>query len=137
VIFISATKKLALKVDEIIERVRFKKLRKSEIFGNYKISQRRDLDISCVNASFRLELESGTVRGARISLGGVGPTTLRLITLEKLLLGEKISRELIERVKGEMAVAIRPISDARGSAEFRVKVVQNLFEKFAQEKLGL
>jgi xanthine dehydrogenase small subunit len=130
-------KKLDLQADELITHVRFKRPQPGTVLGNYKISQRRDLDISCVNASFCFEMHGETVVAARISLGGVAPTTVRLLALEKTLTGRIPSRELLTDGKKAIAQMIQPISDARGTARFRTLMAQNLFEKYLTENFKL
>jgi xanthine dehydrogenase small subunit len=130
-------KKLDLAADEIIVRVRFARPSPTAILGNYKVSQRRDLDISCVNAAFCFDIAGGVITQARISLGGVAPTTVRLPAVEKALKGKKPSRELVEGAKHAIAQSIKPISDARGSAAFRTLMAQNLFEKYCAENFSL
>ncbi|MGZ3692141.1 MAG: xanthine dehydrogenase small subunit [Pseudobdellovibrio sp.] len=130
-------KKLNLQKDEIIASVKFKIPEKSAKFANYKVSQRRDLDISTVNASFKFEIENNAVKSARISLGGVAATTLRLIDIENKVLNKKLSKEFVEETKVLLMNEIKPLSDVRGKGDYRKILVGKLFEKFAQEHLGL
>jgi len=130
-------KKLDLAADEIIARVRFSRPSPSAVLGNYKVSQRRDLDISCVNASFHFDISGDVISVARISLGGVAPTTVRLAAVEKALAGKRLSRELVAAARHAIAGAIKPISDARGSSGFRTLMAQNLFEKYCAENFSL
>ncbi len=130
-------KKLNLQKDEIITSVKFKIPEKSAKFANYKVSQRRDLDISTVNASFKFEIENNTVKSARISLGGVGATTLRLINIENKLLNKTLSTEFVTETKNLLMNEIKPLSDLRGQGDYRKLLVGKLFEKFAQEHLSL
>jgi xanthine dehydrogenase small subunit len=130
-------KKIDLKPDEVILSLNFKKPASTAVMSNYKISKRRDLDISCVNASFLFDLKEGAIVKARMSFGGVGPMTLRLEDIENFLIGKKLSAELLTEVKFKIRNSIHPISDSRGSLEFRLLMAENLFDKFATEKLGL
>jgi xanthine dehydrogenase small subunit len=130
-------KKLDLTPDEIIVRVRFRRPQAGSVFANYKVSQRRDLDISCVNASFCFTLKGGTVAAARIVLGGVAATTVRLTAVENSMLGQRPSRQVLNDGKRAIAQAIKPISDARGSSDFRTLMAQNLLEKYFVENFSL
>lgn len=130
-------KKLNLQPDEIIVAVKFKIPAKENIFENYKVSQRRDLDISTVNASFNFVIKDKKVSSSRISLGGVGATTLRMIEVENSILGHSLNEEFLIKTKKLLTDSVKPLSDVRGQAEFRKILVGNLFEKFAREQLGL
>ena len=68
-------------------------------FENYKISQRRDLDISTVNASFKFDIENNKIQSARIVYGGVGPTTIRLNQVEDQITGQDIKPSLVRGYK--------------------------------------
>jgi xanthine dehydrogenase small subunit len=130
-------KKLNLQLDEIITAVSFDVPKSDSKFENYKISQRRDLDISTVNASFKFEMQQNTVKSARIVYGGVGPTTMRLSQIEDQIRGQQIDRAWLEETKSKITQALNPLSDVRGTSEYRKVLVSNLFEKFAVEQLGL
>lgn len=82
---------------------------------------RKIMDIAVVGAGVRLTLapDADTIRDARICLGAVAPTVIRATEAERALAGQPPSEELFGRA-GELAQeAARPISDVRGSAEFR------------------
>lgn len=133
--FILDYKKMDLREDELITAIRFRLPAAGERQGLYKVSQRRDLDISCVNSSFSFQIERGKIQTAKIAYGGVGPTAMRLTHVEKFLAGRALSSDTVERAKELIAESIKPLSDVRGSSEFRTRVSQNLFEKFWQEGL--
>lgn len=126
-------RKLNLQPGEIITHLRFQKPSAGAIFKNFKISQRRDLDISCVNASFLFETKNNLITKARIVYGGVGPVTQRLLQVEQLAIGQPLDAQLISRLKNPIRAEIHPISDARGTAQFRHLLAENLLTKFLQE----
>lgn len=134
--FITGYKTFAMREDEFITHLRFKLFSgKFARFGIYKISQRRDLDISCVNSSFMFSLKSGRIAEARIALGGVGPRALRLFAVEKALAGQELNDALISKTLKLIAENIAPLSDVRGSSEYRAQMCQDLFARFAKEQL--
>jgi xanthine dehydrogenase small subunit len=136
--FITGYKKFDLTDDEFITGISFNLSEvKNAKMALYKISQRRDLDISCINASFIFKETAGTVTEAKISFGGVGPTTKRLFEVEKQIIGQKINNQLLENVKKLISDNITPISDVRGTEAYRKLMAMSLFEKFAKEQLGI
>jgi carbon-monoxide dehydrogenase medium subunit len=81
---------------------------------------RKIMDIAVVGVGVRLTLnDSGAIDDARICLGAVAPTVIRATEAEAALQGQAPSEELFERAAGLAQQAARPISDVRGSAEFR------------------
>ncbi len=135
--FIKGYKSFDLKDDEFITGIRFKLPSTStNKIALFKVSQRRDLDISCVNSSFIFKTQNKKIETAKIAYGGVGPKALRLFNVEKALEGQEINDALINKAKKLISESITPISDLRGSAEFRSKMCLDLFERFVQENLN-
>ncbi len=81
---------------------------------------RKTMDIATVGVSVKLTLaDDGSIGDAAICLGAVAPTVIRAGEAERALAGETPSDELFASA-GELAqAAASPISDVRGSAEFR------------------
>jgi xanthine dehydrogenase small subunit len=103
----------------------------------FKVSQRKDLDISCVNAGFKVRLLNGKMKEVCLAYGGVGPTVLRLKKTERYLIGKKPSREVIEEAARMIRSEVSPLSDVRGTAEYRSLLCENLFRRFSSESLGV
>jgi xanthine dehydrogenase small subunit len=96
----------------------------------YKIAKRGHDDISTVMAAFHLELDDDTIIRARLAFGGVAATPVRALETEKILEGNRWNRATLERAKKLLALEFKPISDARASAEYRLRIIPNLLEKF-------
>ncbi len=100
----------------------------------YKVSRRREMDISTVSGCFAIELDSNQiVRRARLAYGGVAPTPVRARNAEQALAGKKWSAETVAEVLPILAKEFTPITDVRGSAEYRAQIVTSLFEKFFRD----
>lgn len=95
----------------------------------FKVSLRKDLDISAVTFAAAFLLEEGVIKQARLAMGGVGPTVVRLPELEQDMTGQPFSEELFTRMGHKVRSLIKPISDLRASDEYRLLVAQNLFAK--------
>jgi CO/xanthine dehydrogenase FAD-binding subunit len=77
----------------------------------------------------------GTVARARIALGAVAPTVVRLREAEKLLEGAgplEIARRS-GRIRDAARAAVRPIGDQRSTAEYRREVAVNLVGSFVEQ----
>jgi CO/xanthine dehydrogenase FAD-binding subunit len=88
--------------------------------GHYlRHTPRRELDIAVVGVASQVALTDGRCAKARIALAAVAPTPLRATAAEQALEGQPLTPALIERAAELAAESIRPISDQRGSADFR------------------
>jgi CO/xanthine dehydrogenase FAD-binding subunit len=95
--------------------------------GNYRRhTPRRELDIAVVGVASQLTLSNGVCAKARVALAAVAPTPLRATAAEEALEGRPVTPEQIERAAVLAVEAARPISDQRGSADFRRHLVQVL-----------
>lgn len=128
--FIKGYRKIDLKRGEWIKSITIPAIQSDEHFYLYKVSQRRDLDISTVVAGFWVKKDQNKFKDIRIVYGGVAPVTLRLFKTEKYLKNKAINTEVISGAKKLLSEEIGPISDLRASAEYRSRVSLNLFQKF-------
>jgi xanthine dehydrogenase small subunit len=97
----------------------------------FKVAKRRMDDISTVAAAITIQLDlAGRVESARIALGGVAATPVRATAAEFELLGTRWNRTTVDKAKRAIAATLRPISDHRGSAEYRLAMAQSLLDKF-------
>jgi carbon-monoxide dehydrogenase medium subunit len=95
--------------------------------GTYvRHTPRRELDIAVVGVASQLTLSNGVCARARIALASVAPTPVRAEAAERSLEGEPVTPERIARAADLAVEAARPISDQRGSAEFRRHLVRVL-----------
>jgi len=131
--FYTGYKKTVAKPDEIITRIIIPRPQEGEILRLYKMSRRKDLDISSFTAAILFKNVSGQINEMRIAMGGVGPNILRLRETEKLLTGQRVSADLFEQAAQLAEKEIKPISDVRGTAEFRYKLAGNIIRKFFHE----
>jgi carbon-monoxide dehydrogenase medium subunit len=105
--------------------------------GHYlRHTPRRELDIAVVGVASQVTLsDDGSCAKARIALASVAPTPLRAREAEAALEGRAVTDEAIEEA-AELAVrAARPISDQRGSAEFRSHLVRVLTRRTLRRAL--
>ncbi|MCX6122558.1 MAG: xanthine dehydrogenase small subunit [Ignavibacteriales bacterium] len=129
--FILGYRKTARKPDELITAVRLLKSQNGTIIKSYKISKRKDLDISTVSAGCRLELNSNkSVKAIKLIYGGMADCVKHATQTEQFLAGKLWKREIVEEAMQFINNDFTPISDARGSAEFRTIAAKNLLLKF-------
>ncbi|NCG21111.1 MAG: xanthine dehydrogenase small subunit [Rhodobacterales bacterium] len=124
----------ALKPSELLARVLVPDLAPSDKVGTYKVSRRRELDISQVSGGFWVQLdENGVVTDARMGFGGMAATPARATGLEQALRGRPWTPEGISSALAALAEDFTPMDDARASAWYRTKVAENLVRGFVEE----
>jgi xanthine dehydrogenase iron-sulfur cluster and FAD-binding subunit A len=70
---------------------------------------------------------------ARLALGGVAATPVRIRRAEDALLGHYLDRASVHRAQTALDAELQPLSDHRGSAEYRREVAKSLLDKFVWE----
>jgi len=120
---------LAKTADEVIETIRFRKPSGHYFFTFEKVSKRTHLDIATVNAAIFFQLENNTLQDVRLSAGGVAPTPLFLKKTATFLNGKTLPRAIAEcwsEGNGILQSEISPISDVRGSEEYKRLLLRQL-----------
>ncbi|GIK73846.1 MAG: oxidoreductase [Chloroflexota bacterium] len=92
---------------------------------------RNEMDIAVVGvgASVQLDAERRHIRSARIALAAVAPTPLFVQEAGDALIGAEANEEAFARAAEIARAAARPISDMRGTAEFRRHLVGVLTQR--------
>ena len=102
----------------------------------YKVSKRREMDISAVSAAFCVELDPREiVTRARLAFGGVAASPARARQAEQAVVGRTLLQSR-EAVLAALAAEFHPISDRRGSAEYRRGIIAGFWEKFVYGESG-
>jgi xanthine dehydrogenase small subunit len=123
-------RKTALATAEILVSVIVPKPLPGEV-RFYKVAKRRLDDISTIAAGFSLTLDDASrVRGVRIAYGGVAAVPTRCVEAEASILGRTWNPHTVAAAQAVIAAALHPISDHRGSAQYRLALAQTLLEKF-------
>ncbi|MFE5678435.1 xanthine dehydrogenase small subunit [Streptomyces erythrochromogenes] len=117
---------------ELIRAVRVP-LPLSPVTAFHKIAKRRFDDISSVAVAFALDIEDGTVRKARIGLGGVAATPIRALATEAALEGEPWTERTAEAAARVLRAEGTPMDDHRASAGYRTAMLgQSLLKLYAR-----
>ena len=121
-------RRTALEPGEIIVAVRIPKPL-PRIVRFYKVTKRRLDDISTVAAAFAVDATAGIVTRARIAFGGVAATPLRVVDAEAALQGRPWDERAVAHAQEVLGRVLAPLSDHRGSREYRLAVSSSLVEK--------
>lgn len=127
--FYQGYKKFDLMPDEIALGVSIPHYSSDYIIKLYKVSLRKDLDISTVTFAAVLKVEDNLISEARFAMGGVGPTVIRLGEIEEQMVGKNFTEDLFIKAGQSIRQHIKPISDLRATEQYRLKVAENLFHK--------
>lgn len=89
----------------------------------HKIAKRRYDDISSVAVAVALDVVDGSVRRARIGLGGVAATPVRALATEAALEGRAWTAATVQAAAAVMRGEGTPLDDHRASAAYRSAVL--------------
>ncbi|MCH3885811.1 FAD binding domain-containing protein [Tenacibaculum aquimarinum] len=120
-------KKYDLQEDEILTSISFPVPSKNTFFNFEKVSKRTHLDIASVNSSGRITLENNTVTDAHFSIGGVAAIPKYLFKTGEFLVGKEINNQTIKEAETVLQSEIAPISDVRGTSEYKRLLAKQLF----------
>jgi xanthine dehydrogenase iron-sulfur cluster and FAD-binding subunit A len=124
--FYTGFRKTALQPDEMLTAIHFQPLAANERGMFIKLGLRRAQAISVVNIAAILVLEDNIVTRARIALGSVAPTIIRLPVVEALLQGQALTPETIREAAHLAGSIPTPIDDVRSTAEYRSEMIRVL-----------
>jgi len=101
----------------------------------YKVAKRRMDDISTVAAAMAMDWDaSGKIARARFAFGGVAAIPLRVLAAEEAMVGQRWNDTAVEGAQEVLGHTLEPISDHRGSADYRLAVAKSLVAKFLWER---
>ncbi len=109
----------------------------ADLFAVYKISKRRDEDISALCGALRLRLDAaGAVAEARICFGGMAATPKRATHVEAALAGRPWTEATVQAATAAFDHDYTPLSDWRATAAYRMLAAKNLLLRFFLETTG-
>lgn len=137
--FLRDYRRTALAEDEVIVSVFLPRPPQDWLFGVEKLSRRHDQDISAVTLAALLHVADGVVREARLAFGGMAATARRAPAAEAALCGRPFAEESFAAAAEALGLDFSPLSDWRGSAEYRLAaaggLLRRLFWRKADETL--
>jgi len=131
--FIKGYRSTDIRHDELITEIHIPKTHAETFVRSYKVSKRKDLDISTVSGGFSLQLENGHVKEIILAFGGMADRPKRASETEHYLLWKPWTRASVEHAMKILTHEFAPLSDARSGVEYRNIVAGNLLLKFYVE----
>jgi aerobic carbon-monoxide dehydrogenase medium subunit len=92
---------------------------------------RTEMDIAVVGVGVSLTLEDGVCTAARVGLGAVAPTVLRVDAAAEALIGSRLDDAALEAAAEACRAACNPIDDKRGTIAYRTTVSGVLLKRVA------
>lgn len=126
--FYKGYKDIDLSENEFVEKIVFELPTTSTKFNFEKVSKRTHLDIASVNSAIMISTESGIIKSILLSAGGISPIPLFLENTSQFLLNKKVNSEIILEALKIAQSEISPISDIRGSEEYKRLLLNQLIK---------
>jgi xanthine dehydrogenase FAD-binding subunit len=97
-----------------------------------RFTPRTEMDIAVVGCAINLTVDGDTITSARVALGAVAPTVILVPDAANAIVGTTLDDAAIASLIDAVSAAAKPISDKRGTAEFRKDVVGVLAKRVAK-----
>jgi carbon-monoxide dehydrogenase medium subunit len=127
--FCTGFRTTALQPGELVRSISLRKLGADRRGIFLKLGLRRAQAISVINVAVVLAFDDARVADARIALGCVAPTIVRVPAAEASLRGKPLDRAARAEAAALAAAGVAPIDDVRGSAAYRRAAVAALVER--------
>ncbi len=122
--------------NEFVKSITIPKLAENEILTCYKISKRKDEDISALCWAIWVRLDGELIADIRIAMGGMAGTPKRATAVETALKANPFTLDTCEAAMDAFEQDYAPLSDWRASSDYRMLVSKNLLKRFYLEQSG-
>ena len=124
--------KTTLGKDEVLVALKLPKRPGKSSDAYLRLIPRTEMDIAVVGAAVSVTLDAaGKCIAARVSIGAVAPTALLVEAAGAALVGSSFDDAALAKLEAAVAAACKPISDKRGTIEYRTKVAAVLARRAA------
>ena len=117
--FCTAPRQTVLKRGEMLVSLHFPPPAPNSGARYLRFIPRNEMDIAVAGAGVSVVLDNGTIKSARVSLASVAPTPLFVKEAGEALVGMPATEESVRIASGLARDAARPITDMRGTIEYR------------------
>ncbi len=125
--FYQGYKTYDLKEGELLKEISFKLPTKQTYFNFEKVCKRTHLDIASVNSAIHISIENDSIKKAHVSIGGVAAIPKYLHETSAFLIGKSLTTETILEANDILQAEISPISDVRGTSDYKRLLGRQLF----------
>ena len=122
--FVTGVGENCLESNEILVGLKIPRPGNNSADAYLRFIPRTEMDIAVAGAGVALTLdEGGTCTSARVAIGAVAPTVLLVEAASTALVGTKVDDDALNAAAAACSDAASPITDKRGTVEYRKKVV--------------
>lgn len=118
---------------EIVTAIKIPERKKGQGAAYIKHAYRKAMDLAIVGVAASVTVENGVCTDAKIGLGAVAATPIRSKAAEAVLIGKKLTEEVVAEAANAAMNECSPITDVRASAEYRKDMIR-VFTKRALNK---
>ena len=123
----------SLENGELITAINLPKRNDYEGDAYLRFIPRTEMDIAVVGCAVNLSLENGVITAVKVVLGAVGPKVILAHSAANCLVGTKLDGSSLSRFSAECSQIAKPISDKRGSEEFRKDIIGVIAQRAARK----
>ena len=123
----------SLENGEIITAINLPKRNDYEGDAYLRFIPRTEMDIAVVGCAVNLSLENGVITSAKVVLGAVGPKVILAHSAADCLVGTKLDDNILSIFSAKCSQIAKPISDKRGSEEFRKDIIGVIAQRAAKK----
>lgn len=127
--FYKGVRKTILQPNEVLVDIIFKSMAEEERSLYIKSALRRAQAISVVNACVIIRSKNELIDKCTITMGAVAPTIIHAENVENYLTGRVMVKDVIEEASVLVEKDIKPISDIRGSNQYRAYMMKVILKK--------
>ncbi len=130
--FVTGVGKNCLEKGELVRLIRIPRPAANTSDAYLRFIPRTEMDIAVAGAGVSVTLDdSGTCTAARVSIGAVAPTALLVQEAANALIGTQLDDAALQAAAAAATNASSPITDRRGTADYRRHVVGVLTKRAA------
>jgi carbon-monoxide dehydrogenase medium subunit len=123
----------SLEPDELVTEIRFLVPPEGSASSFKRIGRRKAFTLSVVSAATYVEMDGAEVKEARLAFGSVAETPIRTPDVEAMLKDKVLTDSLIEKAGEAVRSSVSPITDVRGTAEYRRDMCRVLLKRTLTE----
>ena len=126
----------SLEPNELVTEIRFPVPPESSSSSFKRMARRKAFTLSMVSAAAYVEMEGGVCTEARVAFGSVAETPIRAPGVEELLAGKELDSQTISDAEEAAKQGVAPITDVRGTAEYRKAMCGVLLRRALNTAVG-
>ena len=123
----------SLENGEIITAINLPKRNNYEGDAYLRFIPRTEMDIAVVGCAVNLSLENSVITAAKVVLGAVGPKVILAHSAADCLIGTRLDGNILSKFATKCSQIAKPISDKRGSEEFRKDIIGVIAQRAAKK----